>query len=299
VLPTGARLVMMVVAGVNPTAAAPAAAAPAAASPVAALPVQGGRTTTVIASIDVGAPIERAVPSPAYARAAAADAEERWPDAEALYRRALDEWTAIAHTRPSRALDLAIAKAERELRASQTLAAGAPGDRATSSRARPPDDAGRAFERHQALERGRLLAGKLLATRATLGRVSPALYADARDRLEALRDGDPRPAGRNAPVRSADVELLLCATYAAGDVPADARLARARVTQAEREDPGNTVAVAACAAALGDTEAALASLETFVLRPLSVRADGFLRDLYLWNDWDHLRGDPRFESLFP
>ena len=36
------------------------------------------------------------------------------------------------------------------------------------------------------------------------------------------------------------------------------------------------------------------------LHPGPGRTDRFaLRDLYLSNDWDRLRGDPRFESLFP
>ena len=35
-----------------------------------------------------------------------------------------------------------------------------------------------------------------------------------------------------------------------------------------------------------------------MLRPLFPRRDIVLRDVYLANDWDHLRGDPRFESLF-
>ena len=91
---------------------------------------------------------------------------------------------------------------------------------------------------------------------------------------------------------------MLCATYAIGGDAAAARLARAHVPSAARTDPANAVARAACAAALGETEAALAALESFVLRPLFPRSDIALRDVYLANDWDHLRGDPRFESLF-
>ena len=91
---------------------------------------------------------------------------------------------------------------------------------------------------------------------------------------------------------------MLCATYAIGGDAAAARLARAHVSSAARADPANAVARAACAAALGETEAALAALESFVLRPLIPRSDIALRDVYLANDWDHLRGDPRFESLF-
>ena len=91
---------------------------------------------------------------------------------------------------------------------------------------------------------------------------------------------------------------MLCATYAIGGDAAAARLARAHVASAARTDPANAVARAACAAALGETDAARAALESFVLRPLFPRSDLALRDVYLANDWDHLRGDPRFESLF-
>jgi hypothetical protein len=295
VLTVGARLLLIAVATAD--------AAPGPAVAPAAIPIRSGRTTTVVAGIDVGSPIELAVPSAAYARAAAADAEERWDDAQPLYRQAIAEWTAIARTRPSRALELAIAKAERELRSSQMLAiavrnAGLP-DRAGPM----ADDARRTFERHQALEDGRLLSAKLLATRAALGRVSAALYTHARNRLEAARDTVPTAVSRGGAGASAsadaEIELLLCATYAVGDVERDARLARARVTEAERDDPTNTLAVAACAAALGETEAALRTLETVVLRPFPLRPERFLRDIYLANDWDRLRGNPRFESLFP
>jgi hypothetical protein len=283
----------------------------------AAIPLRSGRTTTVIVGPDVGAPLERAVPSVDYARAAAADADERWDDAQPLYRQAIADWTARSRTRPSRALELAVDKAERELRASQVLAIAARGARLPDRGGRMAEEARRAFERRQALEDGRLLSAKLLATRAALGRVPTALYIHARGRLEAARDADPQPAGRAADPRPgghdadprpadrgadssrAEVELLLCVTYAAGDAETEARFARAGVRQAEREDPVNTLAVAACAAALGETEAALRALEIFVLRPVPLRPERFLRDVYLANDWDRLRGNPRFESLFP
>ena len=91
---------------------------------------------------------------------------------------------------------------------------------------------------------------------------------------------------------------MLCATYAVGGDTEAARRARAHVTTAQREDPANKVALAACAAALGENEAALDALESYVLRPLVPRPDTVLREIYLGNDWDHLRGAPRFESLF-
>ena len=257
-----------------------------------------GRTITVVATDDVGAPLERALPSATYARASAADAELRWDDARLLYRQAADEWTASAHTRPSRALESAIAKAEREASLSQALAGYQ--RLGTPSLEQLPAEARRAFLQRRALEVGRLLRAKLMATRAVLGRAPPELYARTRARLEEARDAA-------APIHAADqtqagsdpeTELLLCATYAIGGDAAAARLARAHVPSAARVDPANTVARAACAAALGETDAALAALESFVLRPLIPRNEIVLRDVYLANDWDHLRGDPRFESLF-
>jgi hypothetical protein len=257
-----------------------------------AIPAAPGRTISVVAEEDVGAPLERAFPSATYARAAAADAELRWEDARALYRQAADAWTLVARTRPSRPLDSAIAKAQHEAAISQAL----------SSRARSgglpfgrlPEEARRAFQRRQSLEEGRLLRAKLMATRAALGRIAPDLFSRARARLEEARDADAR-AGASA---DPEIELLLCATDAVGGDAEAARRARAHVTSAQRDDPGTTLALAVCAAALGEKEAALAGIESYVLRPLVPRPDLVLREIYLANDWDHLRGDPRFESLF-
>ena len=199
---------------------------------------------------------------------------------------------------PSRALELAIAKAERERQRSQLLASRARGDR----RDRPRSARDPFTRRADALDEARQLRAKLMVARAVLERVPAALYARTRDRLrEALRARGaraPPPAARTG--GDAEIHLLLCATYAAGGEIEAARLARAHVTEAERADPANTVALAACAAALGETRAALAELEIFALHPGPGRTDRFaLRDLYLANDWDRLRGDPRFESLFP
>ncbi len=260
------------------------------------VPAPAGRTVTVIAIDDVGAPLERAFPSATYRRAAVADAELRWDDARVLYRQAADEWSATAHVRPSRARQNAIAKAEHEASVSQTLAGY---ERlGTASLDRLPPEARRAFRQRQALEVGRALRAKLMATRAVLGRAPAELYARTRARLEEARDAA-APIPTAADGSEAGTELLLCATYAVGgDAPA-ARLARAQVPSAARADPANAVARAACAAALGENDAALAALESFVLRPLVPRGDVALRDVYLANDWDHLRGNPRFESLFP
>jgi len=265
------------------------------------VPISPGRTTAVVVSADVGAPLERAVASKFYPLAAAADSEQRWGDAAALYREAVTEWAAAARLQPSRALDLAIAKGERERQRSQLLAAraratvGNVGNVGTSGRF-PRDPFAR---RAEALDEGRQLRGKLLATRAVLDRVPAGLYARTRDRLrEALRAGTGATAARMG--GDAEIHLLLCSTYAAGGDIEAARLARAHVSEAERADPANTVPLAACAAALGETRAAISELEVLALHPGPGRTDRFtLRDLYLANDWDRLRGNPAFESLFP
>jgi len=263
----------------------------------AAVTLPPGRTTSVVVTVEVGAPLERAVPGKFYAQAAAADSEQRWADAAALYREAVTEWTAATRLQPSRALDLAVMKAERERQRSQMLASRVRGSTGTSTIGRFGRDP---FSRRtDALEEARQLRGKLLATRAVLERVPPALYARTLDRLrEALRAGAGGAGQRLG--GDAEIHLLLCATLAAGGDIEGARLARAHVTEAERADQTNGVALAQCAAALGETRAALAELEVLALHPGPGRGDRFaLRDLYLSNDWDRLRGDAKFESLFP
>ncbi len=262
-----------------------------------------GRTITVVVTDDVGAPLERAFPSATYAHAAAADAEQRWDDADACSTARpptigppppTPAPRARSRTRsPRPSTRPACRKRWRGTNASALL-------RWNASRRRR----GARSCSGEALEDGRLLRAKLMATRAVLGRAPPELYARTRARLEEARDNaapthrrrpDPDPAPRAATPRPS---CLLCATYAIGGDAAAARLARAHVPSAARADPANAVALAACAAALGETDAALAALESFVLRPLFPRSDIALRDVYLANDWDHLRGDPRFESLF-
>ena len=262
-------------------------------SPPAAVSIPPGRTTTLIASDDVGAPLERAFPNPAYLRAAAADAEGRWDDARVLYRQAADAWTAIAHTRPSRALDLAVAKAEHEAMASQALAFRTRNPGGISGHL--PEAARRTYRRRQALEDARLLRDKLMATRAARGQVAPLLYARTRARLAEARDNaEPGDSG------DAEIALLMCATEAVGGdlAAAGADRARALPRPGVEEDPDETIAAAACAAALGRSDAALTALERFVLGSPLPRADAALREVYLANDWDHLRGTPRFETLF-
>ena len=79
-----------------------------------------------------------------------------------------------------------------------------------------------------------------------------------------------------------------------------ARLELAHVATGERDDPATTLPLATCQAALGNLPEALTLLESYVRRqPVEQRLDPFaLRDLYLANDWDRLRGDRRFETLF-
>lgn len=260
------------------------------------VPLAPGRTTAVIVSADVGSPLERVVPSRLYAQAVAADAEQRWGDAAALYREAATEWTAAARLSPSRALDLAAAKAERERQRSQLLGSRARNATTTPTTNRFARDA--LSRRSDALEEARHLRWKLLATRAVLERVPADLYARTRDRLrEALRLGTQAPGARPG---DAEIHLLLCSTYAIGGEIEAARLERAHLTEADRSDSSNTVQLAACAAALGETRTAIAELEILALHPGPGRTDRYvLRDVYLSNDWDRLRGDPKFESLFP
>jgi hypothetical protein len=258
-------------------------------TPPATAPLPRGRITTIVLTEDVGSPIERAFPNDLYQRAAQADADGRWDDARALYKRAADEWTARAARQPSPALELAVAKAEREATRSEELAVRA---RNAGFGSRIPEPLREPFRRRQATEEGRLLREKLMATRAALGRVPPALFTRARARLREAIDPDAPPA------RNAQVQLWLCSTEAVGgDAPA-ARLARAAVPEAARGDSTNAVALAACDAALHEDEGALRALESFVLRLPPPRPAELLRDLSLANDWDRLRGSRRFESLF-
>ncbi|HEY7375246.1 MAG TPA: hypothetical protein VIF57_23995 [Polyangia bacterium] len=264
-------------------------------APPSSVTLQPGHTTTVVVAADVGAPLERAVPGKFYAQAAAADGEQRWADAAALYREAVNEWTSAGRLQPSRALELAAMKAERERQRSQLLASRVRMTTGSASRfGRDPFS-----RRADALDEARLLRAKLLAVRAVLERAPPALFAHTRDRLrEALRAGGGGAATRMG--GDGEIHLLLCSTYAAGGEIEPARLERAHVTEAERADPVNAVPLAECAAALGETRAALGELEVLALHPGPGRIDRFaLRDIYLYNDWDRLRGDPRFETLFP
>jgi hypothetical protein len=269
-----------------PAPHAPAdAPSPPAPANAAAIPIAPGRTTTVRVPSDLGAAIERAVPGRAFALAANLDGEQRWPEAAALYQQAIAEWTDALHLRPSPALERAIEKAERERQRSMLLASTRPArGRLESTRTSI-----------NPLEEGRLLRAKLMVVRAAHGVAPPDLVARARAAFEdALR-----AAGAPRPSVEAEIRLQLCATRAAAGDRAGGRLERAHVTTAERRDLDNSVPLALCAAALGEDDEAMARLEMFILRPAPHPLDPYtLRDLYLANDWDRLRGQPRFETLF-
>jgi hypothetical protein len=243
------------------------------------------RTTTIEAPPDQGTPVERVGAGRAFGQGAALDGEQRWSEAAAQYQQAATEWNEAQRLRPSPALARAIEKAERERQRSQLLAA-----------TRPPR--GR-FESLAVsvnpLEEGRLLRAKLMVVRAARGLAPADLVARTRAAFEeALRSAGPQRPGLESEVR-----LMLCATDAATGRRAAARLQRAHLTDAERHDPDNALPLAVCAAALGEDDTALAHLEVYVLRPPPHQAEPYtLRDLYLANDWDRLRGQPRFESLF-
>lgn len=243
------------------------------------------RTTTIVVAPDLGTSVERAGPGRAFGLAAAMDAEQRWTEAAALYQQAAVEWGEAYRARPTPALARAVEKAERERQRSQLLASTRPTRGRFESIAVSINP----------LEEGRLLRAKLMVVRAARGQAPANLIARAHAAFtEALH-------AANSPRSTVATEarLLLCATRAAAGEQALARLERARVTEAERHDLDNALPMAVCDAALGDDDAALADLERFVLRPPPHQAEPYtLRDLYLANDWDRLRGQPRFESLF-
>jgi hypothetical protein len=243
------------------------------------------RTTTVEAAPDLGTAVERGGPGRTFGLAVALDGEQRWSEAAALYQQAAVEWTEAQRLRPSPALQRAIEKAERERQRSLLLASTRPTRGRFESIAVSVNP----------LEEGRLLRAKVMVVRAARG-VAPAdLVARARAAFEEALHG----AGPQRPGLEAEVRLMLCATDAASGRRAAARLERAHVTEAERHDLDNALPMAVCAAALGDDASALAHLEMHVLRPAPHQAEPYtLRDLYLANDWDRLRGQPRFEALF-
>jgi len=238
-------------------------------------------TTAVVATMAVGHPVERAVPGRAFPLAVAQDRQRRWSEAAALYQQAVTEWSADARVHPTVALEHAIQKAERERQRSVMLA------NLDLPRPRQPDSVNRAMT----LERARLLRTKLMVVRANSGAVPDALYAHTRQAFEqAFKSNEAQP----ATVQS-EIYLLLCAVHGAAGARDAARLALAHVPSEQRRMPASALPMAICFAALGDEPAALDYLEAH----LRQRIDAFTqRELFLANDWDLLRGDPRFENLF-
>ena len=96
---------------------------------------------------------------------------------------------------------------------------------------------------------------------------------------------------------------MRCAARAAAGDRTTARLEFAHVSSADRTDPARALGVAVCAAALGHDDDAIASLAVVLdkLGPPSRAALlplGQTAELHSDNDWDPLRGNPRFERLF-
>ncbi|HVZ71444.1 MAG TPA: hypothetical protein VHJ20_03640 [Polyangia bacterium] len=246
-----------------------------------------GQTTTIVVAPQpgLGAPLERAVPSATFERAVALDGERRWEEAAALYEQAGAAWSTAARVHPTPALARAVEKATRERQRSLILASTIPRRGRFES----------VVTSLAPLDEAQLLRDKLMVVRASTGHVPEPLYARARAAFEdALR----------APGRGSEAPLYLwlCATHAAAGARDAALLARARahLADADRHNPDLALPLAACAAALGDDDAALGWLETLVLRPAPHQIEPYrLRELYLANDWDRLRGRPLFESLFP
>jgi hypothetical protein len=258
-----------------------------------------GRATTLVAEDVVGSPIELAYPSEAYARGARADAAERWDAAQLLYRQAADAWLLLERTRPSRALDLAISKAEHEALASQTLAIRGRETAPPVGGAAGREPVSPSLRRDRALSRARLLRGKVMAVRAVQRALPAGLWGHARDELEGARATDARPAGGQTGDANTAVDLELCALDAIAGRLDSARASLDQVADSARDDPATLVPLAACAAALGDGAGAIAALERFTEGAPAGTPDRVLRDVYLSNDWDRLRGDQRFETLFP
>jgi hypothetical protein len=268
----------------------------------AAGPPEGARagarqTTELVLGPRVGRPIERepeiTARAPSLRRAIEKDRDLRFGEATVLYQTATVELASALRLASTPLLERALYKVERERQRSAALAAladtprsagGSPGSRQIAAAPTPAHD------------RARLYRAKLMTVRAATGVVAPGLLAET---LRAL-DEALRRSSAQAPGGDPEVRLLLCATRAAsGDRPR-ARLELAHVSDTDRLDPARAAAAAACAAALGDLDRALGDLAVAVSRQgSSGRLDfGPNRDLHSSNDWDPLRGDPRFDALF-
>lgn len=271
------------------------------------------QTTTLRIEPRVGHPIERdpefSSKIPSYQRALAMDRDQRWSEAAGLYQQALAEIGRAFRLASTPLVERAATKIEVERRRSQTLAV------ATSTASRSLGPAVQApAPRVSALERGRLLRLKLMAVRAGTG-VVPAdlVLATLRSLEQAERTFEARALTEKRPPGQAhdphrlggdpEIRLLQCAARATAGDRGAARIVLAHVAHADRTDPARALGMAICAAALGRDDEAMASLAV-VLDKLgaSSRAGllplGQTTELYSDNDWDSLRGNPRFERLF-
>ncbi len=278
------------------------------------------RTTVVTIEPRVGRPIEREPEflrkAPSYRRAIEMDRDQRWAEAAGQYQQALIEIGAAVRFAPTPLLEQAAFKIDAERRRSRTLAqteGAESGSEPTPgpTRGKPATAGGPAPM--PALDRARLLRSKLMAVRSATGLVPAALVTETLVALgQALRQSNPRPdptgsvPNVGAPSRpqprggDPEIRLLLCATRAVGGDRTGARLEQAHVSQSDRFDPTRALALAACQAALGYNDQALASLAVVVSRlgPSPRFLPGQSRELQSANDWDPFRDDPRFERLF-
>jgi hypothetical protein len=243
--------------------------------------ITAGRTAALTATVSVGRPIERAVAGRTFSMGVGQDRQQHWTEAASFYQQAVLEWSTELRVHPGVALERAVQKAERERQRSVMLA------NLDLPRPGQPESVVRAMT----LERARLLRTKMMVVRANSGAVPDELYARTRQSFDdALRAGEVLPIA----VQS-EIHLLLCAAHAAAGARAAARLALSQVSTDQQQEPVNALAMATCTAALGDDNQALNFLEAHLLQ----RLDPFTqRELFLANDWDRLRGQPRFENLF-
>jgi hypothetical protein len=273
--------------------------------------VAEGRTTIVQIEPRVGRPLEREQELqskvPSFRRALAMDGDQRWAEAVGLYQQALIEIGAAVRFSTTAIWEPAAFKVDIERRRSRVLAQArirAWGDEPASQGPRtgaPPQPM-------PALERARLLRAKLMVVRSGLGSVPPGLVSTTLVALDqALRESESNAAKKSDRLSGSrpiggdpEIRLLLCATRAAAGDRMGARLELAHVTRWDRSDPARALALATCQAALGHNDDALASLAVAIdrLGPSPRFLPEQTRELQSSNDWDPLRGDPRFGRLF-
>ncbi len=248
--------------------------------------IRGGRTTSLQVAPRLGRPIESlAAPGGAYARAIAKDAEGRWSEAANLYKEAHAEWNDRFHRRRSPELENAMHKAAAERAYSEILGT-----------APPARNLAPALALSTAI-RARIYRLKLMAVRAYTGSISPMLLRRAVDGFtEAIHLASASEAKDKPPASALpELRILLAATLRVGGERDAARLQVAHVRQADRETPPAALAMAIYQVADGDLESALAYLDVYARRQ---DPTGGNRLIYIQNDWDRLRDNPRFERLF-